>query len=269
MPRGTDLLPSAIRSRLGTRLFGRRVYYAPEIDSTNRLAADLARAGEPHGSVVVADHQTAGKGRRERKWESPAGRNLLFSLVLRPEGSAHDVLPLTLAFSLGTARALAGLTGTRTAVKWPNDVEAGGRKIAGTLAECSTRGGRTEHLIVGIGVNVNERIDEFGSEFRERACSCYTLTNREWDRALVLAAVLLAHEQAYEEFAREGFSSIVGRYKLSLAILGKRIRFERRGESVTGTVGDVAADGGLVVDTAAGRLTLYEEEVATVREAER
>ena len=81
-PRATDLLPGEIRARLETRLFGRRVYYLPETDSTNRVASELARAGESHGSLVVADHQTGGRGRRDRRWESPAGRNLLFSLIL-------------------------------------------------------------------------------------------------------------------------------------------------------------------------------------------
>jgi BirA family biotin operon repressor/biotin-[acetyl-CoA-carboxylase] ligase len=268
MPGGSDLLPNVFRPRLETRLFGRRVYYLPAVDSTNRLAADLARAGESHGSLVVADHQTGGRGRRDRTWESPPGRNLLFSLILRPEGSAREVLPLTLAFSLGTARALSGLLSAKTGVKWPNDVEAEGRKIAGTLAESATRGGRTAHLIVGIGVNVNERIEEFDAGFRDRACSCFTLTGREWDRGAVLAAILLQLEKAYDEFDGGGFAPMVGRYKMSLGMLGKRIRFERKGEAVSGTAADVATDGSLVVDTAAGRVTLYEEEVVKVREEE-
>jgi BirA family biotin operon repressor/biotin-[acetyl-CoA-carboxylase] ligase len=266
MPGGSDLLPKEFRPRLETRLFGRRVYYVPVVDSTNRLAADLARAGESHGSLVVTDHQTEGRGRRDRSWESPPGRNLLFSLILRPEGSARDVLPLTLAFSLGTARALSDLLSVKTGVKWPNDVEAEGRKIAGTLAEGATRGDRTKHLIVGIGVNVNERIEEFGGEFRDRACSCFTITGREWDRGAVLAAILLQLERAYDEFDRGGFAPMADRYKASLGILEKRVRFERRGGIEAGTVADVAPDGGLVVDTAAGRVTLYEEEVIRVRE---
>jgi BirA family biotin operon repressor/biotin-[acetyl-CoA-carboxylase] ligase len=268
MPGGSELLPSALRARLRTRLFGRRVYYLPEVDSTNRLAADLARAGETHGTLVVADHQTRGRGRRERRWESPPGRNLLFSLILRPEGTARDVLPLTLALSLGVSRALSGLLSVRSGVKWPNDVEAGGRKIAGTLAESATRGEKPTQVVVGTGVNVNERAGEFSGEFRDRACSCYTITGREWDRGEVLAAILLDMENAYGEFDRGGFAPIAGRYKASLGILGKRIRFERRGESAAGTAVDVAADGGLVVATAAGRVTLYEEEVERVREEE-
>lgn len=268
-PRATDLLPGEIRARLETRLFGRRVYYLPETDSTNRVASELARAGESHGSLVVADHQTGGRGRRDRRWESPAGRNLLFSLILRPEGSARDVLPLTLAFSLGTARALSGLLSVKAGVKWPNDVEVEGRKIAGTLAEGASRGERTAHLVVGTGVNVNETTEEFDTEFRDRACSCFTLTGRSWVRTDVLAAILLEFEKAYDEFARGGFPSLVDRYKLALGILGRRVRFERRGGIETGTVADVARDGGLVVDTAGGRLTLYEEEVVRVREEER
>jgi BirA family biotin operon repressor/biotin-[acetyl-CoA-carboxylase] ligase len=266
LPPRTDLLPGEIRRRLRTRGFGRRVYYLTEVDSTNRLAAELARSGEPHGSIVVADHQTSGKGRRDRRWESPPGRNLLFSLILRPEGSARDVLPATLAFGLSIARALSRILVMETGVKWPNDVEIGGRKIAGMLSESSTRGERTAFLVVGSGVNVNARAEEFGAEYRDRACSCYTLTGREWDRAAMLAAVLLEMEESYDGFVRGGFSSILESYKKSMGILGKRIRFERRGEPATGVASDVAPDGGLVVETQDGTTTLYEEEIGIVRE---
>jgi len=266
MPVRGDLLPGDIRRRLETRAFGRRIYYLPEVDSTNRLAVDLARAGEAHGSLVVTDHQTMGRGRRQRRWESPPGRNLLFSLILRPEESAWAVLPLTLAFSMGNARALSEIVSNEVGVKWPNDVEVEGKKIAGTLSEGSSRGGRTTFLVVGTGVNVNVRIDELGGEFRDRSCSCYTLTGREWDRSDVLARILLHLEKSYDEFLRGGFGLMAGRYKEMLRILGKRVRFERRGEVTWGTVLDVGSDGGLVVDTPGGRLTLYEEEVGTVRE---
>jgi BirA family biotin operon repressor/biotin-[acetyl-CoA-carboxylase] ligase len=266
MPDRVDLLPGEIRRRLETRAFGRRVYYLAEVDSTNRLAVDLARAGEAHGSLVVADHQTSGRGRRQRRWESPPGRNLLFSLILRPEESAWEVLPLTLALSMGIARALSEIASKEAGVKWPNDVEVEGKKIAGMLSESSSRGGRTTFLVVGTGVNVNVRIDELGDEFRDRSCSCYTLTGREWDRSDVLARILLYLERSYDEFLGEGFSSMAARYKEMLRILGKRVRFERRSEITWGTVLDVASDGGLVVDTPGGRLTLYEEEVSAVRE---
>lgn len=260
-----DLLPGEIKKRLATRVFGRRVYYLPEIDSTNRLAVELARAGEPHGTMVVADYQTSGKGRWNRRWESPRGRNVLFSMILRPDASAGKVLPLTLALSVGVAEAIEAITGRKVGVKWPNDVTVGERKISGILLEGSTRGLRTAFVVAGIGVNVNAASEDFGEELRDRSCSCLTLTGTEWHRADVLARILSSLESAYDGFARDGFQSMAGRYKASLTVLGKSVRFKKSGEVFVGTVVDIAADGGLVVGTGAGTLTLYEEEVFGLR----
>ena len=256
-----DLLPRHIMRVSRTRVFARRVYALLEVDSTNRLAAELARAGETEGALVVADHQTKGRGRWERQWESPAGRNLLFSLILRPGATAGAALPVTLAFSAAIAETLGALTGRDIGVKWPNDVIAGERKVCGILSEGSTFGDRTEYIVVGIGINVNMRIEEFPEECRDRSCSCYTLTGREWDRADVLGRVLTALEGTYDEFSARGFGGLVGRYKSRLAILGRDIGYKRRGRPSTARVVDVGSDGGLVVETSEGLTTLYDDEV--------
>jgi BirA family biotin operon repressor/biotin-[acetyl-CoA-carboxylase] ligase len=261
-----DLLPREIQRRLQTRVFARRVYYLPEVDSTNRMAVGLARAGEPHGTLVVADYQTKGRGRRNRVWESPAGQNLLFSLILRPKVDMRAALPVTLAFSTALAETLAEVTGRDAGVKWPNDIVVEGKKISGILSESSSRGARAAFVVVGIGINVNMRLDEFPDGFRNRSCSCYSLTGREWDRREVLVRVLASLENAHDEFARDGFENMVARYRSRLAVLGKPVRFEKAGVETAGTVVDVGVDGGLVVDTNVGIITLYEEEVTLLRE---
>jgi BirA family biotin operon repressor/biotin-[acetyl-CoA-carboxylase] ligase len=262
MPRKNDLLPRGIQRRLETRSLARRIYYLHEVDSTNRIAADLARAGEPHGTLVVSDYQTKGRGRRNRTWESPAGRNLLFSLILRPGVGAHTALPVTLAFSTALAEVLAALTGRDAGVKWPNDVVVEGKKISGILSEGVSRGGVAVFIVVGIGINVNMGSEEFPEGIRDRSCSCYSLTGREWSRADVLARVLSSLERAYDEFVQEGFGKMVARYKSRLTVLGKLVRFEKAGVETAGTVVDVGTDGSLVVEAVSGRVALYEQEVS-------
>jgi len=258
---GEGFYPRDILRHTQTRVFGRRIYSLAETDSTNRVAADLARSGEMEGTIVLANYQTSGRGRWERRWESPPGRNVLFSLILRPDAPAVEVLPVTLSFSAAVAEVLGTLTGRDVGVKWPNDVVVGGRKICGILSEGSTLGERTEFVVVGVGINVNMRLEEFSDECRHRSCSCYTLTGREWDRVTVLVRVLAALERAHDAFTSRGFSALVGEYKSRLAVLGCDVGYRSRGRDTVARVVDVAADGGLVVVTPDGVSTLYDDEV--------
>jgi len=258
-------LPREISRRARTRLFARRVYCLAQVDSTNRLAAELAREGEPEGTLVVANHQTAGRGRFDRRWESPPGKDLLFSIVLRPNAPARVVLPVTLVFASAIAGALGALTGKDAGVKWPNDVVVGGRKICGILSEASTSGGRAVFAVVGVGINVNARAGELPVELRDRACSCAMLTGRKWDRVEVLARVVTALERAYLEFAAEGFEELLAVYKSKLVILGRDVAVERSGSRNIVRVVDVGSDGALVVEGAGGRTSLYDDEVAMLR----
>jgi BirA family biotin operon repressor/biotin-[acetyl-CoA-carboxylase] ligase len=257
-----DLLPRGVRSRLETHWLGRRIYYLREVDSTNRFAADLARAGEPHGTLVVSDYQTGGRGRWDRTWESPAGKNVLFSLILRPGIETYAILPVTLVFSVAIAETLTAITGREAGVKWPNDVFVEGKKICGILSEGVSKGGVAVFVVVGIGVNVNMGTEDFPEEIRGRSCSCSSLTGLTWDRAEVLARLLSALERGYDEFARDGFGKIAPRYTSRLILLGKTVRFVKSGAETVGRVLDVGADGSLVVETANGRMALREQEVS-------
>ncbi len=168
---------------------------------------------------------------------------------------------MTLAFSAAIAETLGAITGRDVGVKWPNDVVVAERKVCGILSEGSTLGGRWAYVVAGIGINVNMRPEEFPGECRERSCSCYTLTGREWDRVDILVRVLAALERAYDEFTAKGFGGMVGVYKSRLAILGRDIRLQKQGRETVARVIDVSPDGGLVVDTSDGAATLYDDEV--------
>jgi BirA family biotin operon repressor/biotin-[acetyl-CoA-carboxylase] ligase len=247
---------------MATARIGRRVYYYPETDSTNDVALSLARAGEPDGTIVITDHQRRGRGRRSHTWVDAPGRDLACSLLLRPEMEPRGVLPVTLAVATAVSVALSKLLDADVSVKWPNDVITGPGKICGILAESVTASGSMGYVVVGLGINVNASAADFPEELRDRVASCRILTGAEWDRAFVLADVLGTIEAYYDRFRREGFGPLVSAYEERLWQKGKLVRFERDGESCSGEVRGVAADGALRVHLDDGRdVELYGETV--------
>src|SRR4051794_14278733 len=161
---GFDELPSLLQ----TRWLGRAYRHLAECRSTNDEAAAWARAGAPHGALVIADAQTGGRGRLGRTWHSPPGENLYFSTVLRPEIPPHRAPPLTLAVGVALADAVRE-AGCDAQLKWPNDLLLDGKKVAGILTEMTTSGGRVEFVVIGIGVNLDARA--FPAELDGRATS--------------------------------------------------------------------------------------------------
>jgi BirA family biotin operon repressor/biotin-[acetyl-CoA-carboxylase] ligase len=192
------------------------VRWFPEVDSTNRLAADMVRAGAADGLVVGADHQTAGRGRRGRTWESPPGSNLLVSVVLRP------VPPLvTLAAGVAAAEACEAVAGVATSLKWPNDVLVGGTKVGGILSELVG-----DAAVVGLGLNLG-----WAPEGAARLGSGV-------DRDELLAAYLAGLDDPPD---------VLARYRARCSTIGRRVRVELPGTTVEGVAEAVDDDGRLVV----------------------
>jgi BirA family biotin operon repressor/biotin-[acetyl-CoA-carboxylase] ligase len=259
-------LPAELARHLATAWLGRRVYFYPETGSTNDVAIALARAGEPEGTLVVADHQRAGRGRRGHTWSSRPGRDVLCSLILRPAGNPRAALPVTLVIATAISVALSKLLDQDALVKWPNDVVCAGGKIAGILAESAGGGEHLDHVVAGIGVNVNSVAEDWPEAVRPLAASCRTLTGAAWDRAWILADVLGTVEAYYDRFRREGFGPLAGAYQARLWQMGRRVAFERAGARVTGQVEGVARDGALCVrpDHGGTGLELYSETVEVI-----
>lgn len=262
------LLPARLKSLFVTQDFGRRIYYYPETVSTNTAAVKLARAGEPHGTIVVADFQSRGRGRLDHQWASRAGEDLLFTLILRPGGDPglKDMLPVTLVFSLAVASTLSAALACDVSVKWPNDIIAQGGKIGGILAEGTSPPSGDGFVAVGTGVNVNSLPGSFPAQLRERVATCRSVSGRQWDRAALLADLLMSMEGHYRRFRRDGFEALRPDYERGLTLLGRAISFERGGRCVTATVEGVGVDGALRVRCGAGDppLSLYNEEVRVV-----
>jgi len=242
----------AIQRALSTRTLGRTLHVLDEVPSTNTAAAELARENAPHGTVVVAGCQTAGRGRLGRHWHSPSGKNLYCSVLLRAlpagEQQAHWLSWIPLLAALAVCRAVQVVTSLKPSVKWPNDILAGDRKLGGVLCESSGVGTTHAAVIVGIGVNVNIREDEFPDELRPIATSLLIEARQPWDRAALLAALLLELETRYESLQAGRHGDIRQEYMLRCATIGRRVRIElAHGESMDGTAESIQPDGSLRV----------------------
>jgi BirA family biotin operon repressor/biotin-[acetyl-CoA-carboxylase] ligase len=219
-----------------------------ETGSTNDDAKAGARAGAAHGSVWVADRQTAGRGRQGRKWESAPGENLLFSVLMRIPCAPARVPPLSLVVGLAVRDAVAAAIGhDDVKVKWPNDVHVRGKKIAGILVESSVAGSRVESLIVGIGINVHTK--EFPPELRSIATSV-ALESGNADRDAILTDVLAALDRDLERAAHTGLGVVHSRLVAHDALAGRRVR----GDDFSGIAEGIDVEGRLQVRREDGTL---------------
>ncbi len=186
-----------LRTALDTSLVGSEVFAFGRVASTNDIAFSLARTGSPEGTLVVAEEQTRGKGRLGRRWHSPPGLGLWFSLVLRPEVNAGESSGISLVVALAVAVVLRDAYGVDTRIKWPNDVVVGPRKICGILTEAEFHGDGVEFVVVGTGINVGQREGDFPPALRGRATSIAIESPPGADRVDVLRRVLRAVEERY------------------------------------------------------------------------
>ena len=213
-------------------------------DSTNRVAMEMAENGAGHGTVVFADAQTAGRGRMGRRWESPEGKNLYVSLLLRPPVPSVDAPSLALVAGVALADAVEAV-GVPAALKWPNDLYCGGRKAAGILAEMASDPGGVRHVVIGVGLNVNMVEDDFPPDLRGRATSLRICAGRAFRRVDVLARLLEAFGARYEEFIAGGFAALRDGWERRDFLRGRRILLRRRGTEGWGTADGLDAAGAL------------------------
>jgi BirA family biotin operon repressor/biotin-[acetyl-CoA-carboxylase] ligase len=214
----------ALRSRLAGKMIGCRVHYRDTVDSTNTVAMGLAREGAPEGTVILADRQTAGRGRLQRVWQSPSGSNLYASLLLHPAIAPADAARITLMAGVAVAEMITTLCPAGVGLKWPNDVLIRGRKVCGILTEIRMLGGAVEAIVVGIGLNVNMVRADFDPAHREASTSLREETGETYSRE-DMAFLLCEHfEQWYQIFLRGGFAPVRERWLARSEMAGKHIR---------------------------------------------
>ena len=223
------LAPSLIQPELGDNEIGRKIIHYFRIDSTNDTALALAVEGAAEGTVVVAEEQTAGRGRFGRKWFSEKSSGIYASVILRPKLSPADAPALTLMAGLAAHRALSASTGLEIDIRWPNDLLVNGKKVCGILTEMNAELGRLHHVVLGIGVNVNNK--SMPSELGATATSLRIEGGRSYSRAQILIGLLKELERHYEVLRNEGNAPILRAWaKASTYAEGKTIQVRTNGE---------------------------------------
>jgi BirA family biotin operon repressor/biotin-[acetyl-CoA-carboxylase] ligase len=242
---------------------GSDIRYFGEVDSTQRVAAQLAQDGADHGTVVIAERQSAGRGRLGRAWHSPAGVNLYMTVILRPRMLLAEVPQLSLVAGVAVAEALETIAPGLVALKWPNDIWLRKLKAGGIIAEAvtdATRGLRC--VLLGIGLNLNLTADEIPPELRGKATSVLIATGRECDRVQFSATLFDLLGVRYRAAEAGGFSAVRQLYERYFALNGRRVTVIDGRTTAAGVVRGIDTDGALILETGSGQTRILTGDVS-------
>ena len=245
-----------------TKWAGQEIAYFDEIDSTNIKAKELAEQGYPNGTLVVADQQVSGRGRRGRSWESPSGTGIFMTLMLKPEINPNNASMLTLVAALAVAKAIKDVTGLDAQIKWPNDIVINGKKICGILTEMSAQFDYINHIVIGIGINVHNEV--FSDEIAHMASSLLLESQgKKFRRAEIIEKILEYFEEYYEIYLEtEDLTALTGEYNRILVNMNKQVRVLDPKDEFEGKAMGITAKGELIVDTWESRKLVSSGEVS-------
>lgn len=237
-----------------TAVVGRELQCFDEIDSTNNYAKRIALSGAPDGTVIVADCQTAGRGRMDRSFQSPKGKGIYLTALLRPELPPERLLPVTALAGVAVCAAVERVCGVRPGLKWPNDPVLGSRKLCGILTELSVEAetGRAQYLVLGIGVNVLQTAEDFTPEVAEVATSLAMALGRPVSRPALAAALIEELDRLYTALRAGDLSEYLAAYRRDCVNLGKAVQLISPAGRETVTAVGIDGDFGLVVRGADG-----------------
>lgn len=250
-----DLMsPDEIKLGLGTEILGREIISYAETGSTNDVALNLAAGGAREGTLVVAESQTRGRGRRDRKWLSPMGTSILASLVLRPPITAYEAQSITITTAAAVAQAIRNITQIPASIKWPNDVIIGHRKVSGILTEMRTEKGWVSFMVVGIGVTVNIRRERLPAEIKDIATSLSAELGHNVSRIALLQEILRQLEQRYVKVKERKTDTLTAEWKDLLVTIGRNVRINLPRRVVSGRAVDIDETGALLIQTDTGQI---------------
>jgi BirA family biotin operon repressor/biotin-[acetyl-CoA-carboxylase] ligase len=241
------MIAEEIKVGLATRVLGQEVHYYSSIDSTQNKCQELAKEGAPEGTLVVADQQVGGKGRLGRVWHSPRGANISMSLLLRPKLELQKCPQLTLLTAVAIVETLREWYAIPAQIKWPNDILIDGKKVCGILTELNAESDRIHFLIIGIGINVNTRPEQFPEEVRDIATSLRIAKGEPLRRVPLIQHILLRLEELYHLYLEEGFAPIKHRWEACSITIGKKVTIRTLQGTLTGHAEGIDESGVLLV----------------------
>jgi len=246
------LIPSVLRRRLEGTAFGKQIHHFFTIGSTNDAAVEMAHDGAPHGTVVLAEQQTAGRGRVGRGWHSEKSNGIYMSVLLRPVLTPAEAPLITLVAGLAARDAVAEQTGVPPDLRWPNDLLLNGKKFGGILTEMHAEPDRVHYVVVGIGVNVNH--ESLPADLREIATSLRIETGRTHSRSDLVVRVLRGLDGYYSQLLRHDGEAILRRFtEVSSFCVGKRVRVATAKETFLATTAGLEPNGVLRVTRENGK----------------
>ena len=258
-----DLMTEAeIKSLMHTEWVAKEVLYFDTIDSTNTKAQELAEKGYPSGTLVVADKQESGKGRRGRSWVSPSGTGIFMTLMIKPDINPNNASMLTLVAALAVAKAITSVTVEEALIKWPNDIVVNSKKVCGILTEMNAQFDYINHIVVGIGINVHN--ESFPEEISQMASSLMIEAGgKRFHRAQIIAETMSYFEQYYDTFLKtQDLSALVREYDELLVNMNKAVRVLDPKEPFDGKAMGITPKGELIVDTWESRKLVSSGEVS-------
>ncbi|MTK63931.1 MAG: biotin--[acetyl-CoA-carboxylase] ligase [Methanobacterium sp.] len=247
------LLPYEIKRGLKTNVIGHDIHYFNEVDSTNEVAKYLAEDGAEEGSVVVAEIQNKGKGRRGKTWISPPG-GIWMSIILRPEIPPHRASQLTLVTGVVVAKTIKEELNIDVGIKWPNDILIGKKKVCGILTEVNATMDKVNYLVVGIGIDMNVDVPMLPSDLQKGATSLKNELDTEINGALLVQKFLLNFENIYNDFKDDKFPEILNEWRAMSSTIGTSVEVRTRGKRVQGYAVGINKEGILILEMEDGSL---------------
>ncbi len=236
-----------IEKRIVSQKIGSNIIFLDEVDSTNLYAKNIANLNNPDGTVIIAEHQSAGRGRLDRKFFSPSGSGVYLSILLYPDLPIQSINTITLLAALASLDTVEELCGVRPMVKWPNDIYLNGKKLCGILTESAVdSNGKAIYVIVGIGVNISVKQNALPEEISKIATSILTETKKEINRADYVACLLKNFEKYYNEFPQNK-DFIIKKYSNDMIFLNNEIMVNELNGSYKAKLIGINEDGFLLV----------------------
>ncbi len=258
-----DILSAdSIRLQLASKVIGQRLYYFDSVDSTQKKANVLAGEGAPEGTAVVADEQVSGRGRLRRSWHSPKGTGIWMSLIIRPDIPLFLAPQMTLLTAVAVSLAIQEVTELKPAIKWPNDILIDGKKVTGILTEMKAEADKIHHIIIGIGINVNQKANDFPADLQEKAASLSMLSGQEISREKLIASLFSQFEKIYTIYRENGFGPIKTLWESFAISLGRTITAVTSRETIIGKALGITDEGVLLLEDAEGTVhSIYSADI--------